>query len=347
LLNEDFFNIFLPPILAKIKILALKMGKFSKDCLKIDAQAECSRIEDMIKRQIMGKLKRGGAVIGISGGVDSSLVAALCVRALGRKKVLGVIMPESDSSPDSQKLAEELAGDLGIDYTVENITPALNGFGCYERRDEAVKRLIPEFGPGYKTKITIASNPLESESINFFKLTVESPEGEVISKRMPLKEYLQIVAASNFKQRTRMAVLYYHAEKLNRAVVGTGNKDEHELGFFVKYGDGGADLKPISHLYKVQIYQLAEFLKLPARITGRAPTTDTYSAEVTQTDFFFGVDFRVLDLIWYALENSVPASEVAGELGLTAEQVERVYKDIRQKQRTTEYLRMYPLEPEI
>jgi NAD+ synthase len=164
---------------------------------------------------------------------------------------------------------------------------------------------------------------------------------------MPLKEYLQIVAASNFKQRTRMSMLYYHAERVNRAVVGTGNKDEHELGFFVKYGDGGADLKPISHLYKVQVYQLAQFLELPESITHRAPTTDTYSAEVTQTDFFFGVDFDILDLVWYGMDNSVPSGEIARALDLTAEQVDRVYKDIKQKQRTTDYLRLFPLEPEI
>ncbi|HEQ98418.1 MAG TPA: NAD(+) synthase [candidate division Zixibacteria bacterium] len=320
--------------------------EFNRDCLKIDARAECIRLEELIKKQIMGKLKRGGAVVGISGGIDSSVVAALCVRALGKDRVLGLIMPENDSSPDSQRLAEELARGLGIDYIVEDITPALDGFGCYRRRDEAIKRLVPEFGPDYKAKITIASKPLESDSINFFKLIVEAPDGSIISKRMPLNEYLQIVAASNFKQRTRMAMLYYHAERLNRAVVGTGNKDEHELGFFVKYGDGGADLKPISHLYKVQVCQLARFLKLPENITGRAPTTDTYSAEVTQTDFFFGVDFEILDLIWYGLNDSIPSDEVARALDLTAEQVDRVYKDIKQKQRTTEYLRLLPLEPE-
>lgn len=321
--------------------------KFTKDSLKLDAKAECARLEGLIKKQILAKLKRNGAVIGISGGVDSSLVAALCVRSLGKDRVLGVIMPESDSSPASQELAEDLARSLEIEYIVENITPALDGFGCYSRRDEAIKKLVPEFGPDYKAKITIASNPLESDSINFFKLSVEAPDGSIISKRMPLKEYLQIVAASNFKQRTRMSMLYYHAERLNRAVVGTGNKDEHELGFFVKYGDGGADLKPISHLYKVQVYQLAQFLELPESITHRAPTTDTYSAEVTQTDFFFGVDFEILDLVWHGMDNSVPSEEIARALDLTAEQVDRVYKDIKQKQRTTDYLRLFPLEPEI
>jgi NAD+ synthase len=222
----------------------------------------------------------------------------------------------------------------------------LEGFGCYRRRDEAIKSLFPEYGPGYKNKITLGFSPLEKSALNFFKLTIETPDGESKSMRMPRKEYLQIVAASNFKQRSRMSMLYYHAERLNRAVVGTGNKDEHMLGFFVKYGDGGADLKPIAGMYKMQVYQIAEVLDLPEEILHRRPTTDTYSAEVSETDFFFGAEFDILDPIWFALENDIPADEVAKTLNLQTEQVERVMKDIRQKMRTTEYLRMPPLEDE-
>jgi NAD+ synthase len=318
---------------------------FSKDVLKIDPKAVGEQLAQTIARQIRQELKREGAVIGISGGVDSSVTAALCVQALGKDKVLGVLMPESDSNPDSESLGEKLAKHLGIDYVLEPITAALEGFGCYRRRDEAVKRMYPQFGEGYKTKITNASNLLERESINFFKLAIESPDGQVESRRMPRSEYLQVVAASNFKQRTRTNMLYYHAERLNWAVIGTGNKDEHLLGFFVKYGDGGADLKPISHLFKMQVFQLADYLDIPEEICGRTPTTDTYSAEQTQTEFFYGVDFPILDLVWYAMENNIPSADVAQELGLTVEQVQRVAKDILQKQRTTEYLRMPPLDP--
>jgi len=296
-----------------------------------------------IRKQIYQDLKKTGAIVGISGGIDSSVVAALCAYSLGRDKVLGIIMPEKESSPDSQRLAENLALHLGIEYVVEDITNVLEGFGCYGRRNEAIKRVFPEYTPEYDVKITIASNLLEKASINYFNLTIESPKGETISKRMPLNEYLQIVGASNLKQRTRMAYLYYHAERLNRAVVGTGNKDEHELGFFVKYGDGGADLKPIAHLYKIQIYQLAKDLHIPNEIIKRIPTTDTYSSEVTQTDFFFGLDFERLDLIWYALENDIPAEVVGKALDLTEEQVQRVSKDILPKQRTTSYLRSAPI----
>jgi len=320
--------------------------EFHKNILKIDAAKVTDDLTELIRRQIRQDLKREGAVVGISGGIDSTVVAALCARALGPDKVLGVIMPETDSSPDSQKLAENLARHLGIEFIVENITGALDGFNCYQRRNEAIKEVFPDFKPEYKTKITIGSNPLEGAALNYFKVSMEKPDGEMKSKRLPLKQYLQVVAASNFKQRTRMSSLYYHAERLNRAVAGTGNKDEHELGFFVKYGDGGADLKPIAHLFKMQVFQLAEYLQVPEEIRRRIPTTDTYSAEVTQTDFFFGVNFDILDPAWWAMEHDVPAARVAEELNLTEDQVMRIYRDIQQKKRNTTYLRLHPLEIE-
>jgi len=317
--------------------------KFHKDILRLDAESVIEDICGVIKKQVRQDLKKAGAVLGISGGIDSSVVAALCARALGPDRVLGVMMPEKESSPDSRNLAQELADHLGIASAVDNIAPALEGFDCYRKRDEAIKRVFPEYKAGYNVKITIASKPLEKASLNFFNATIESPDGKAVTKRLPREEYLQIVAASNFKQRTRMAHLYYHAERMNYAVAGTGQKDEHELGFFVKYGDGGADFKPIAHLFKMQVFQLAEILPIPDDIRRRPPTTDTYSAEVTQTDFFYGVPFHILDPCWYGLENDVAPGEVAKALGLTAEQVRRVYDDIRQKQRGTKYLRLPPL----
>ena len=317
---------------------------YSKDALNIDPEAVAGQLTEVIRRQIRKDLRREGAVVGISGGVDSAVTAALCARALGSKRVLGVTMPEKESSPESQTLAEELAAQLGIECRAEDITAALEAQGCYERRDAAIRQVFPEYTPEYKTKITIASRLLEDDALNYFRLSIEAPDGTPQIKRLRLRQYLEIVAASNLKQRTRMTTLYYHADRLNWAVAGTGNKDEHDLGFFVKYGDGGADLKPIAHLLKMQVYQLAEYLGIPQGITGRVPTTDTYSAEVTQTDFFFGAPFEILDPIWYAMETGVAASEAAAALGLETVQVERVYKDIAQKRRGTDYLRKEPLE---
>jgi NAD+ synthase len=318
--------------------------EFSKNLLRIDAEKTAADLAAVIKRQIHQDLKRSGAVVGISGGIDSSVVAALCAKALGPDKVLGVMLPEKESASESKTLGEKLATQLGIHHMVNNIAAPLEGYGCYKMRNEAIRRVFPEFQDSWPMKITIGSKLLEREGFNYFNLVVETPDGRSLSKRMPQAEYLQVVAASNLKQRTRMSQLYYHAERLNYAVVGTGNKDEHELGFFVKYGDGGADLKPIAHLFKLQVFQLATVLPVPKEIQNRIPTTDTYSAEVPQTEFFFGVDFDILDPVWYGMENNYAPADIAKGLGLTVDQVERVMKDIQQKKRSTNYLRMEPLE---
>lgn len=318
--------------------------KFSKDSLKIDAAKVADQLCQTILTQIRGTLKKGGAVVGISGGIDSSVCAALCARALGPKKVLGIMMPEKESAGESRTLAEKLAQKFGFETTLENISSGLEGMGCYQRRDEAIRELFPEFDSSYTAKITNPTNILEKETFNFFTLTVEDKQGRIQSKRMSPSVYLQVVASSNLKQRLRMTTLYYHAEKRNWAVVGTGNKDEHCQGFFVKYGDGGADLKPIAHLFKMQVYQLAEYLGVPDEIIRRVPTTDTYSAEVTQEEFFFGLDFYQMDMLWYAMENKIPLAEAAKVLDLTMEQVERGYANIERKIKATEYLRMNPLE---
>ena len=316
---------------------------FHKDILTIDGQKVADELSAGIFAQVRGILKKRGAVVGVSGGIDSSVTAALCVKALGAGKVLGVMMPEKESSPESRTLAAKLAEKFGFETVVEDLTGPLEELGCYGKRDEAIRRVFPEFGPGWTCKITIPAGILEKEALNVFSLTVENRAGDRQSRRMPLEVYLQVVAASNMKQRLRMTTLYYHAEKRNWAVAGTANKDEHAQGFFVKYGDGGVDLMPISHLYKVQVYQLAESLGIPREIIERVPTTDTYSASVTQEEFFFGLDFLVMDLLWHALEHNVPAAEAAKVLGLTVDQVERGYANIERKIKATEFLRMSAL----
>jgi len=314
--------------------------KFSKDALNIDAQKVAREITDFIKQTVSASFKRYGAVVGISGGIDSSVVAALCVRAFGPEKVLGVIIPEKESSPESQPIAERLASRLGIEHTVENITGGLEAFGTYRRRDEAIKRVFPAYDPpDDKVKIVLPSDILERDGLNVFSATVIRPDGTSETRRLPIREYFEIVAASNTKQRTRMMTLYYHGEDRNYAVVGTANKNEHAQGFFVKYGDGGVDLQPIAHLFKTQIFQLGAYLDLPGEIQERTPTTDTYSAEVTQTEFFFRLPFGELDLLWFAMEKEIPLSEVGEVTGLREDQIQRVYRDIQRKMKTTEYLR--------
>lgn len=315
---------------------------FSKNDIKIDAGAEATRIIDWMRQVVGGKLHKRGGVIGISGGLDSSVCLALSAKAFGPEKVLGITMPESDSNPDSARLARKLARKYGVNYIVEDMTATLAGFSAYRRRDEAIKNVFPEYDATYRAKIVLPSALGEKDQLNVFQLTIISPEGEQKTQRVPLTEYLQIVAASNFKQRSRMSMLYYHADRLNYAVIGTGNKNEHEQGFFVKYGDGGADIKPIAHLFKTQVYQLAAFLGVPEEIQKRTPTTDTYSAECTQEEFFFRVPFEVGDVVWHAMEKDVALGEVAQELSLSLEQVSNIQKDIKRKIKATEYLRADP-----
>jgi len=314
-------------------------GGFDRAALALDASAEAARLEEGLRAAVHQTLHRQGAVVGISGGVDSSVVLALCCRALGSDRVLGLILPERESSPESASLAVEVAAHYGVGTITEDITAPLEGFGCYRRRDEAVARLFPEFAPGWKSKITLGGSLLEEATLNVFYLTVVSPDGTEFSRRMPPREYYQITAASNMKQRMRMSMLYYHAESRNYAVIGTANKNEHALGFFVKHGDGGVDVQPIAHLFKSQVYQLAEALDVPLNVRNRAPTSDTYSAGSTQEEFFFRLPFSVLDTIWHGYELGLPAKEIALALGITEEQVARVTSDIARKQRTTAYLR--------
>ncbi len=317
--------------------------KFSRDLIKIDCQKVVGDIIEKLKHQVFKQLKRHGAIVGISGGVDSSVVAALCVKAFGPEKVRGLILPDQDNSPESTELAIDLARTMGFEYEINNVTEPLKAAGCYKNRDDGFRQVFPEWVEGWKAKIVLPSNILQSDRINVFRLAVESPDGEKMEKRLPLKPFLKIVAASNMKQRIRMLTLYYHAESRNYAVIGTANKNEYDQGFFVKYGDGGVDLKPIVGFYKTQIFQLAEYLDISEKIRSRIPSAETYPSEVSQEEFFFGLEFAIMDHLWLAKEGGFPASEVAGVMGLTVEQVERVWHDIDQKRRTTEYLRKPPL----
>ena len=318
---------------------------FSKDLINIDAAAETERIVKMMRQTVGKEMNRRGGVIGISGGVDSSTVLALAVRAFGANKIRALLLPEKDSDTESEQIARRLAAQFGIEPVLESITPVLEGSAAYNRRDEAIKLMVPEYDPaaGYKAKIVLPGNLLEKQNLNVFYLVVVTPDGEEIRKRLKPQQYLQIVAASNFKQRTRMTMLYYHAELLNYAVIGTANKNEHGQGFFVKYGDGGVDIQPIIHLYKTQVYQIAEYLDVPEEIRQRTPTSDTYPAHQTQEEFFFRLPFETLDLLWYAWENDHSPADVAPVMGLTEEQVKTAYDDIARKIKTTEYLRMAPV----
>lgn len=320
------------------------MTSFNQNVVDIDPAAETARIVEFLRRNVRREMKRRGAVVGISGGIDSAVVLALSVRAFGAGSVTAVMMPDRDSDPISETLARELAARFGVEPILEDITGALAGFDCYRRRDDAIRRVFPEYdaSAGYKAKIVLPQDLLEAGTFNVYSVTVVAPDGREETRPLGPREMLEIVAASNLKQRSRMSVLYFHAEARQFAVIGTSNKNEHAQGFFVKHGDGGVDIQAIAHLFKTQVYQLARHLGVPEGIQRRPPTTDTYSAPCDQQEFFFRLPFATLDPIWFARENRIPVQEVARSMGMPEVQVQRVFDDIEGKQRTTEYLRLSP-----
>jgi len=313
----------------------------TRQVLDLDARAVVNGIAEAIRLQTLGTLARRGIVVGISGGVDSSVVAALSVRALGPARVFGLLMPERDSSDDSTRLGRLLAEALGIATLTEDITPMLVAAACYHRQAQAIRRVFPEYVAGQPFKIRLPPI-LEAERLNVPFVVVETAEG-VREFRLSAEASQELVAATSFKQRLRKMLEYYHADRLHYAVAGTPNRLEYDQGFFVKQGDGAADLKPIAHLYKTQVYQLAEHLGVPDEIRRRPPTTDTYPLPQTQEEFYFSLPSTEMDLCLYARNHGVPPADVAAALGFTTEQVERVFRDIDQKRRSTRYLHREPL----
>jgi NAD+ synthase len=311
--------------------------------LYLDADAGVARIAEALRHQVGQELRRRGVVVAMSGGVDSSVCAALAAHALGPARVLGLAMPERESDPQSVPLAQEWAKELGIDFAVEDITPVLEAAGCYRRRDAAIRRVVPEYGEGWRCKVVLPEDRLDRNRLNLSSLVVESPAGERQTVRLPADAYREIVAATSFKQRVRKMMEYYHADRLHYAVLGTPNRLEYDQGFFVKGGDGLADVKPIAHLYKTQVYQLAEYFDVPDAVRSRRPTTDTYSLPQSQDEFYFSLPTREMDVALSAYDAGRSAAETAEELGLRPEQVERIYRDIAQKRATTRALHLPPL----
>jgi NAD+ synthase len=311
--------------------------------LRIDPGPLVNDLSEGLRDAVHRRLRRKGVVVALSGGIDSSVCTALAARAFGPERVLALLLPERESSPQSTALGERVARRLGVPFLVEDLTAALEAVGCYRRRDEAVRSVFPDYGEGHRCKI-VAAGPAEAASrFTWFKLVVESPAGERREKRIPLREYLEIVAATNFKQRLRKTAEYYHADRLHFAVAGTPNRLEYDQGFFVKNGDGSADVKPIAHLYKTQVFALGEHLGLPDEVLSARPTTDTYSLEQGQDEFFFVLPHEVLDVILCGLNRGVPAEEIAREAGLDVERVRFVLRDIQDRRRSTRPLHEGPI----
>ena len=308
--------------------------------LKLDLEQEAARISDFIRTLLRTRLHRRGLVVAVSGGIDSSVCLALAVRTLGPGKVFGLLLPEADSSSESVTLGQQMVDFLGVSHEIKNIASTLEAIGCYEQRDAAIREVFPDYDGSWKNKIVISGG--QAGAINHFHLVVQKPDGELLRERLALKQYLRIVAATNFKQRIRKNLEYFHADRLNYAVVGTPNRLEYDQGFFVKNGDGAADIKPIAHLYKTQVYAMARHLGLPDNICSTTPTTDTYSLEQGQDEFYFALPYQQMDAALWCYNHQVPARELAEYLEIPEEQAKAVYHDIESKRKTTAYLHMPP-----
>lgn len=307
--------------------------RIAEDLFAFDKEAEITRICENIRSILGRRLKKRGLVVAVSGGIDSAVCCALAAKAVGSKKSFAILLPERDSSSNSERRGRALVENLGVPYTVQNIADVLAAIGCYQRRDDAIRKVFPDYGVGWKSKIAIGGG-LDG-GINHFNIIVEDPAGKSFESRLGINEYLTIVAATNYKQRIRKTIEFFHADRLNYAVVGTPNRVEYDQGFFVKNGDGSADLKPIAHLYKTQVYALARHLNLPADICNAEPTTDTYSLDQGQDEFYYNLPYKKMDIALWCFNQGKPAAYLAELLELSVDRAEFVYKDIVTKRRTT------------
>ena len=316
--------------------------KFSKDIILSNPEYEADLVRDFLSAQVKGVPKRDGIIVGVSGGVDSAVVASLAVRAVGKENVLGLILPEKESNPISAEYAVKVINSLGIEHIKVELTESVASFDAYKNRDKVIKEIFSDYTPEYKFNIYLPQNLLDVDRYNFYTLRVDDGKGNIREKRLTKKQLLAITAAANVKIRSRMIALYYWGEQENYLVAGTTNKTEFILGDYCKFGDGGTDVECVSHLYKTNIYELAEYLEIPREIQERTPSPDTFSLPVSDTDFYFCLPFNILDPLLYAWQYNISAAETASALDLGEDQVKRAFRDFQSKHASTEHIRVLP-----
>lgn len=313
--------------------MTVEVDRIAGDIFAFDEEEEIAKICENIRSMLGQKLKKRGLVVAVSGGIDSAVCCALAARAVGDRKTFALLLPERDSSSSSVQRGRALVEQLGVQYSLQDIAGVLEAIGCYQWRDDAIRKVFPSYTREWKSKIAIGGGA--DGGINHFNIVVEDLEGNCHQKRLGIQEYLTIVAATNYKQRIRKTIEFFHADRLNYAVVGTPNRVEYDQGFFVKNGDGSADLKPIAHLYKTQVYALARHMQLPPEICNATPTTDTYSLDQGQDEFYYNLAHKEMDIALWCFNQGKSKTHLAGLLGLSEAGADYVYKDIVTKRRTT------------
>ena len=314
-----------------------------KNLLKLENIEEISnQLQDFIKIQVKENLRKKGVVIGLSGGIDSSVTSALSVKALGHENVLGLILPEKESNPKSENLAKSLAANLDIETKKIDLTSILDAFDIYKIREEIVQKYFPPFDKKCIYRLTVPQNAVLTGGLRIPFLEVQDGDNQVHKFRLNPIDFSTLTSATSVKHRTRMTMLYYFAEKNNLAVLGSTNKSEYIQGYFVKYGDGGVDLEPLQHLYKTQVYQLGHYLNIPETILSRKASPDTWSFEVSDEDFFYGVDYETLDILWYAKENNISLENMSEFVNLEKNQIENLISYLEKRWKSSSHMREMP-----
>ncbi len=298
-------------------------------------------LQNFIHEQVYDNFRKRGIVIGISGGIDSAVAAKLCCDAIGKENVLGIILPEKESNPQSQEFATKYCEKLGIKYEIEDVTSILDSSKIYQTREKIVEKYFPDYNQSCEYRLVFSEN-FDNDGLSIPYLEVNDESKQIHKIKLSLNDYFTITAATNIKHRIRMTRLYFYAEKNNFLVTGTTNKAEFQLGYFVKYGDGGVDIEPLANLYKTQVYQLGKYLDVPNEIIERKASPDTWSFDVSDEEFFYSLPYETVDLVLFAKEKSVPLNDIYSVLDLKEERVKRILNSLERKWKASKTLRVFP-----
>lgn len=301
-----------------------------------------ANLPPFMKETVTNQFKKDGIVIGVSGGVDSALIATLAVEALGASHVYGMILPEKESNPSSRKLALQLCKTLKIPYGEVPITPMLQAFGIYAHKESLFRELFPQYDPAIHTTNLFLPPGISGSLLALPSIRLSTEKESISTKRLSAQQYLKLISLQNVKQRTRMIALYMQAEKMNYVVSGTTNKSELQCGYFVKFGDGGVDIEPIANMYKLQVYKLSELLNIDKKIISRAPSPDTWSHFTSDEDFYLRMPYEILDQLLYAEEHNLPAEIIEKCTGLTSVQLNSSLKHIHSMKSASRMLQLAP-----